>query len=594
MEFPSCQMLLSSFLMSSVIYWNVYFVVDYLLRACAPNVYRRLEEDELRKLCPLILLILRATFGLVFTLPSCVLAAATTPWGVNQPLNSYGQLCVVSQVAGWANEVALIRFYSFELFVHHIICLLATSNIILSPAVHQIKPLYIYFASLVGDVGPVSVSILRLLGYRLQTSKPMYWISFASTMILIFGRVGCALYTLTQVLTDPYNLADWVWVLSVLLFGSYSIFNAIQNLKRLGLIKVDPDRYRVTYFNKFDIPIANMYLALACSASLLSTLFLYGIYLDRPLKMGETHLISLHGLMAAAIGLTGALLMRMTQPSNYPLPDPWGTLYVPFGVLITGNWVKLTTRYTTFVDRDTLLGSMGMSVPIFFTFSRVAQYYAVKDALVMADKKRPIDAGYIRLHLESVIEHATIFFMSLGVSAPHDLSPSETARLAICASLIVQLRRPREDPLAVGIMNGAIGYLFPPNMICKSRLIIILITAWYLGNRSTTTSPISAPMTLGTIVAMALCISKPLIATKPCEGMSAPRKSKRFHPITLLYVFFCSLQAMLVWKYRTFEEGTPETSLGFKNFRSVLSDPFTWVGLLHMASLPIVVLRGGE
>ncbi|KAG8667375.1 hypothetical protein FPOAC2_12538 [Fusarium poae] len=590
MELPNCQVLLAGFLISSVIYWNAYFVVDYLLRKLAPNAYRRLEEDELRKLVPLIFAILRAFFGLTVTFPSCVVAAVTTPWGVDQPLNSHGQFCVVSQAAGWANELALIRFYSFELFVHHIICLLVTSNIIFAPAVHQIKPLYIYYASLVGDVGPVSVTILRLLGYRLQTSKPMYWISLASTMILIFGRIGCALYTLTQVMTDPSNLTDWVWVLSVLLFGSYSIYNAIRNLQRLEIIKVDPRRYRVTYFNQFNIPIANMYLALACSVSLLSTLFLYGIYLDRPLRMGETHLISLHGLIAVAFGLTGALLLKMTRISN--LSDPWGKLYVPSGVLIAGHWTKLITRHTTYVDRDTLLASMGISIPLFFTFSRVAQYYAVKDALVISDEKRPVDSRYKRLHLESVIEQATIFLLTLCFSTIHGASPSDTARLAICASLILQLRYPGEDPATVENVDETISTLLCPTKLVTSRLLIISMTGWYAGNTNDPMNVISPRITLGAIVSMAFLISKPLVTSTPRQKNLAPRKSRRTHTMALLYVFFGTLQVIMVWKYATFEEGTSKASLGFKNFRSVLSDPFTWVGLLHMASLPIVVLRG--
>ncbi|KAM0241862.1 hypothetical protein ACHAPO_001560 [Fusarium lateritium] len=593
MEFPNCQMLLASFLLSSVIYWNAYFIVDYLLRKLAPNAYRRLEEDELRKLVPLIFAILRAFFGLTVTFPSCIVAAATTPWGVDQPLNSYGQFCVVSQAAGWANELALIRFYSFELFVHHVICLLVTSNVILSPAVHQIKPLYIYYASLVGDVGPVSVTILRLLGYRLQTSKPMYWISLASTMVLIFGRIGCALYTLTQVMTDPYNFTDWAWVLSVLLFGSYSIYNAVRNLQRLGIIKVDPNRYSVMYFNKLNIPIANMYLALACSASLLSTLFLYGIYLDRPLRMGETHLISLHGLIAVAFGLTGALLLRMTYIID-SLPNPWGKLYVPFGVLITSHWASFITRHTTYFDRDILLASLGISAPLFFVFSRTAQYYTVKDAMAASDEKLPVDSGYKRLHLESVIEHATIFLLALGFSAFHGTSPSETARLAICASLILQLRDPGDDPMSGANVDKMISTLVSPTKLVTSRLFIISITGWYVGSRSDPMKAISPRMTLGAIVAMAFYISKPLITSKPCQGIPVPRKSRKTYTMTLLYVFFYTLQVLMVWQYATFEEGTSKTSLGFKNFRSVLSDPFTWVGLLHMASLPIVVLKGAS
>ncbi|KAL4729239.1 hypothetical protein ACLX1H_003653 [Fusarium chlamydosporum] len=595
MEFPSCPMLLSGFLMSSVLYWNAYFIVDYLLWSYVPRIYYRLEEDELRKLCPLILLILRVVFGLVFSLPSCALAAATTPWGVNQPLNSFGQLCVVSQVTAWANELALIRFYSFELFIHHVLCLLATSNIILSPAIHQIKPLYIYFASLVGDVGPVSVSILRLLGYRLQTSKPMYWTSLASTMILIFGRIGCVLYTLTQVLTDPSNLADWVWVLAVLLFGSYSIYNAVRNLRRLGLIRVHPDRYMITYFNRFDIPVANMYLALACSASLLSTLFLYGIYLDRPLRGGETHLICLHGLIAVAIGLTGAIFLRMTHPSNSCFLNPWGNLYVPVGVLIAGHWARFVTRHTMHVDRDTLLGSIGISVPLFFAFSRLAQYYTVKDAAAMSDKRRPEVVNYTRFHLESVIQHAAIFVISLGFSALTGMSSSETARLAISASVIVQFRDKQDTRiLGPGILQETVRSSLAAVYDLLEPFFVIAISAWYIGIMSICVSGPLACSILGVTVSAAVLMSLKLTASNPCGGVRRVSRSRRFHPIILLYVFFCTLQAMLVWKYVTFEEGTPEVSLGFKNFRYVLSDPFTWVGLLHMASLPIVVLMGAE
>ncbi|RGP63487.1 hypothetical protein FLONG3_9874 [Fusarium longipes] len=597
MEFPSCPMLLSGFLMSSVIYWNAYFVVDYLLRRRVPDIYNRLEEDELRKLCPLILLILRVAFGFFFSLPSCVLAASTTPWGVNQPLNTFGQLCVVSQVAGWANELPLIRFYSMELFIHHVLCLLATSNIILSPAIHQIKPLYIYFASLVGDVGPVSVSILRLLGYRLQTSKPMYWISLASTMILIFFRIGCALYTLTQVLTDPYNLADWVWVLSVLLFGGYSIYNAVRNLRRLGLVKVDPDRYKITFFNKYKHSVENMYRALACSASLLSTLFLYAIYLDRPLKTKETYTISFFlGMIALPIGMLGGSIATTIRPINPCISNPWGSLYAPFKVLITGSLVNSAIRYGTHVDSSTLLESMVISVPLFLALSQVAQYYSVKDDAIMSDEKRPVDVSEIKLHRESAIKHAAIFFISLGFLALSGMVPSDTARLAFCASLIIQLRHQRNTPLLASdnLPGTAKNSLDDLVNILQHKVVTISIAIWYIGNKSVSISAIQARVVLALTLLMAVSASRILTASKPCGGMSAPRRTRKFHPITLLYIFFCTLQAMLIWKYVTFEGGDSEVSLGFKNFRLVLSDPWIWASLIQATGAPLFILKGPE
>ncbi|CAG7564904.1 unnamed protein product [Fusarium equiseti] len=584
-------MLLSSFLMSSVIYWNAYFIVAYVLRQRVPNVYHRLGEDELRKLCPLILFILRVSFGFAVSFPACGIAAATTPWGVNQPLNSFGQVCVVSQVAIWANELSLIRFYSLELFVHHILCLVATSNIILSPSIHQIKPLYIYFASLVGDVGPVSVSILRLLGYRLSTHKPMYWTSLASTLLLIFVRIGCALYTLTQVMTDPYNLTDWVWVMAVLVFGSYSIHTAIGNLKRLGIIKIDPIRYKVTYFNLFEVPIANMYMALACGVSLLSILFLYGIYLDRPLITGETHLISLHSLVAVVIGLTVAVGFRWAFPHSACLANSWGDLYVPFGVLAAGHYTKYISRQT-YVDHDTILGSIGISVPLFFVFSGVAQHYTAKDAAAIREEKKPADVNYVKIHLESAVKHAVILVIALGVSALRGMNVLDTARLASCASVLGQLRTPwpfEESPLTLDIrrpLDSLVAFV-------KSDLTLANVTAWYIGFESSSfAEAIQARLILAMTFTAATLISRRTVSTKSCKAASTPSKSRGSNLITLLYVIFGTLQAMLVWKYITYEDGTPEVSVGFKNFRSILSDPRTWVGLLHMAALPIVVLQG--
>ncbi|KAI1065438.1 hypothetical protein LB507_000879 [Fusarium sp. FIESC RH6] len=591
MSFPSCPMLLSSFLMSSVIYWNAYFIVAYILRQRVPDIYRRLNEDELRKLCPLILFTLRVGFGLAISFPSCGIAAATTPWGVNQPLNPFGQVCVVSQVAIWANELSLIRFYSLELFVHHILCLVAASNIILSPSVHQIKPLYIYFASLVGDVGPVSVSVLRLLGYRLSTHKPMYWTSLASTLLLIFVRIGCALYTLTQVMTDPYNLTDWVWVIAVLVFGSYSIYTAIVNLKRLGIIKVDPTRYKVTYFNLFEVPIANMYMALACSISLLSTLFLYGIYLDRPLRTGETHLISLHALVAVVIGLTIAMGARWGLPYTACPANPWGDLYVPFGVLAAVHYAKYISRQT-YVDHNTVLGSMGISVPLFFVFSGMAQYYTAKDAAATREEKKLADVNYAKIHLQSATKHAAIFVITLGVSSLRGMDVLDTARLASCASVMGQLRTPwpfDESPLTLDIwrpLDSLVSFI-------KSDFSLANVTAWYIGFKSRSfAEAIQARLILAMTFTAATLISRKAVSSKSDKAASTPSKSRGSNLITLLYVIFGTLQAMLVWKYITYEDSTSEVSVGFKNFRCILSDPRTWVGLVHMAALPIAILQG--
>ncbi|KAH7261246.1 uncharacterized protein BKA55DRAFT_686823 [Fusarium redolens] len=594
MEHLNGPAILSGFLMSSVVYWHVYFLVDYLLRKYTPTIHERLKrEDELRKLLPLIITLVRMAFGLTVTLPSCIQAARTTPWGVDQPLNNAGKVCIVSQLAVWSNELPQAQFYSVELFVHHILCLVATANIILSPPIHQIKPLYIYFGSLCGDIGPGSVMILRMAGHKLKTSKLLYNVSLGSTLLSIFCRIGGAFYTLTHVLTDPYNLADWVSALGILLFGSYSTYTAFQHLGRLEIIKVDPVRYKVTYFCQFAVPISHSLLAVACSFTLLSTLFLYGIFLERPLRPGETHRQSLHSLIAVAIGMTGALIARLAYPQNASRSNPWGRLYVPFGTILAGICISIIGTFTNDADRDKVLASIGVSLPLFFSLARVAQYYAAKDVEAARDAKLPPADSFIRRHAEIALEHAVIFIIILALLIPNLLSLLDAARLSIAACLVVQLRyRWTIMPLAAANIHGLAGVLLAIVLIVlEPGFIAFATTGRYIRLESSWTAIFQNYLLLGGTVMAAIFVPRSETASRPCETVTKPCRSKRFHPITILFVFFCILQAMLIRKYMTFDGKTPEICPGFVNFRSIFSDVYTWVGALHMASLPVVVLR---
>ncbi|KAF5675957.1 hypothetical protein FHETE_2347 [Fusarium heterosporum] len=171
MEHLSGPVLLSGFLLSSIVYSVVFVVVDSLFRRFAPSFYERLKlKDEVRALNPILLAMVRIAIGVTTTLPSCVQAARTTPWGVDQPLNTAGQVCVVSQLAVWSNELFPVRMYSQELFIHHILCLFSAANIILSPPMHQIKPLYMYYASM-----DVRVDVLRLFWFYNALDILSYW-----------------------------------------------------------------------------------------------------------------------------------------------------------------------------------------------------------------------------------------------------------------------------------------------------------------------------------------------------------------------------------------------------------------------------------
>ncbi|KAF4334162.1 hypothetical protein FBEOM_11986 [Fusarium beomiforme] len=595
MEHLNGPVILSGFLMSSVVYWHVFYIVDYLLRKFTPTLYKRLkQEDEVRKLCPLIITIVRMAFGMTVSLPACVQAARTTPWGVDRPLNTPGQVCIVSQVAVWSNELPQLRHYSLELFVHHILCLVSTSNIILSPPIHQIKPFYIYFGSLVGDIGPGSVMILRAAGHNLHTSRLLWTVSLGSTLILIFCRIGGAFYTLTHILTDPYNLADWVAAVGTLLFGSYSSYTAFLHLARLGIVKVDPAQYKVTYLYRFTVPISHSLLAVACSVTLLSTLFLYGIFLGRPLRPGETHQLSLHGLVAVAIGLTGALIARLAYPHDASRSNPWGHLYILFGTILTSIWILAVSTFTDYTDRHTVLASTGVSLPLFFAIARVAQYYAAKDVEAVRDAKQPPYDSFIKRHLETSLEYAVVFIILLVLLTYNLLSLPEAARLSVSACLIIQLRhRWNIMPLAAANVHGAAGlFLIIVLAVLEPGFVIFAATGRWIRLGHSLTGTLQSYMLLGGVVMAATFMPRSNTASKSCSVVTKPCRSKKFHPITILFIVFSILQAMLVRRYLTFDGEAPDICLGFVNFQSIFSDVFTWVGALHMASLPVAVLRG--
>ncbi|KAF4996730.1 hypothetical protein FGRMN_4293 [Fusarium graminum] len=596
MDHLSGPVLLSGFLLSSIIYSAVFVVVDSLFRRFAPSLYEHLKlKDEVRALNPILLAMVRIAVGLTITLPSCVQAVQTTPWGVDQPLNTAGQVCVVSQLAVWSNELFPVRMYSQELFIHHILCLFSAANIILSPPIHQIKPLYMYYASMMGDVGPGSILILRLAGYHSRTSMLMYCVSFGSTMLLIFCRIGSAFYTLAHVLRDPYNPVDWIWAGGVLLFGFYSLYTAYCRLSRLEVIQFDPVRYRITCCYRLKIPISHLVMALACSASLLSTLFLYGLHLDRPMNYAEVHSLSLHSLITVAVGLTGAIIAGFMYPYNITRSNPWGRFYLPFGLAMAGIWISVITIFTKEVDRDIFLSSIGTSIPLFCTLARLAQYYSAQDAIIAREKPSVNNSG-IERHKEIARENAVIFILSLTLLKVNILDLPETARLAVAACLVVQLRyRLNFVPLAVASLHGIEGILVAILLLMfEPGFFIFVTTARYVREEAFLTDILLNYALLGGTVLIAMTVAGGKKASVPCEGVKKPCEAGKSHTLAILFVSLFILQAMMARQYMMFEKSAPKTFLGFENFRSILSNPFTWVGLLHMASLPIVVLGAAE
>ncbi|KAM6520723.1 hypothetical protein FSOLCH5_005504 [Fusarium solani] len=123
-------------------------------------------------------------------------------------------------------------------------------------------------------------------------------------------------------------------------------------------------------------------------------------------------------------------------------------------------------------------------------------------------------------------------------------------------------------------------------------VVAFLVAARHIRPEASWADVASNYLLLGGTVAASLASKGAVTIRKPCEVVTKVRKTRKWNPAIFIFVFMCILQVMLVKKYLSFETGSREISVGFKNFRAILSDLITWAGVVHLSSLPVVVLSG--
>lgn len=305
------------FLLAAIVYWTVFMIVKAMIRKLWPKTYAQLRQDPPKKLTPVVIMVVRIIFGLAVSLPSCIMAGATTPWGYGRELNTAGQICVVSQGLVWVNELQAMMDYSIHLMVHHLVCIAVMANIILAPNIHQVKPLYIFFASQIGDLGPGSILILKTLGKRPNNSMLLRCIVVVATGVIIFSKTTVHLWGFGMAFQSPHRVGDWLWGICLLFFGIYCLNNAHKNLTWIGLFKVVSKPAGLAIGEKFRIPLLNLYVALGALAALVFSLFVYSFNLDRGLKTYEIGLTwYLHAIMFIC-GTMGVFIISLPWINHY-------------------------------------------------------------------------------------------------------------------------------------------------------------------------------------------------------------------------------------------------------------------------------------
>lgn len=523
--------------------------------------------------------------------------------------------------------------YNTELFVHHLTCLIVVANLLLSPSIHQIKPVYIYFAAQFADLGPAVVLISKNTGRKPRTSPLMYYSSLASTMWLAFGKATVTLHSVGTALLHPYRIGDWVWAFCLTFYAMYSYGGVNSAFKWLGIIKYKEERpYATVWMDKITIPMSHTWQGLAFSFTMVSTLFCYCLFTDHPIDIEEISTISFNGLIAAAVGLTNAVALRFFyQYMRSGKHD--SDMYFQYGMVCAAGWIGWAAKNTISVDGPTALAAAGFSVPLFKAITRVARHLAVKDKettvrdtslkldlsampsaaeitppttpdQLSAEPKYNLETKYQRNRsIDGVLQQSVDAERraSLASQASGRSISSLEDSIILVKEKAAQSLQPGPDAvndhlrqalLNIAIYGASIGLLLYGVIDLHQTAAVAVVTSLTLQQ------PFISSLAKNTKAKKQVSKIEPAAMEKSCRKRTALRAIKSWigwavgRTMHRCIIIVLILQGIMIREvirdpdYSSVED-LPQ---GWKNFRVALTSPVTWVGAAYMVALPIAGL----
>ncbi|KAF7554564.1 hypothetical protein G7046_g6784 [Stylonectria norvegica] len=635
-----------AYLASAILYWPLFYGCEYLFRQYYPALYHRLRnEDKRRQLYPILIMVVRGFIGVFFTVPSCAYAAYTTPFGLDQPLNTAGKVCIVTQSMTWSSELANVVVYSHELFLHHLICLFVTMNLTLSPSIHQIKPLYIYFASQLGDLGPVSIMILKKAGHKPHNSRLLYWVALASGFWLAVGKVGTALVSIGGVFQSPYRVSDWMWAFSLLFFAIYSIEGSYSKLKWVGLLKYEDARpFTAVWKGRYHISLAHVSLAGAVGVSFISTIFVYCLFSSEAKTLGDIGSLWVHALVASLVGLGPAFAAKVMLPNKAALGSPVGKdLYLQMGIICAGAYMTWATNSLDVTERTTILGAVALNMPLFQAFTRLAHYCTASDFFT---EQTMSEQTMAEIHTNNAVEKKTAESSEFFSHVTQDVS---TARVSTQRSLtegavgeLTEKKRSGSDSSASsngrsqgetlvesgesesdaefglaskGLRSQAYPHIDPElandhyRMVkvnaCVFLMSILIVASGVVGLPEAATFAAASCFAVqmlcpGMILRAMQKRSKAAMEKAAAKATAADKvtaSENSFQPggfMLFSILAACILQVINSWEvYRNPDySAVAAAPVGFENFRMALTCPGMWTGALVLGAVQLATLSG--
>lgn len=596
-----------------VIYFCAHYAIRKLLTRLFPTTYQRPEDEDPNKLTFFIAMIVRGLFGLGVSLPSCIIAARTTPWSLGVEPNTAGQVCVATQSTFWLAELYTVVQFSSELALHHLICLVVLWNVAVAPSYHQIKPFYMFFASQLGDVGTAAMVLLKYVGHTVDSSWPLYIVALFNCLVFIFSKSSIAVYSAGMTFQSPYRVTDWLWAYSTLFYGIYCIYGAYRNLKWVGIIRPATGEHPsgVNILDKFQISAFVLFLGMANFIFVHCKVYTYVFHLNESISPSALRTIWLESVFTNMFTIATSCILafmwlfimhRMVGHSDIFL-CAWNIDFVLqflailccVGLSSTNNIRGPFTIVENFAPSQ-MQAAMALVLPAGEAVIRLGLRAGVKEQRAKTEKNVvdghgefdtdthwPEDQAQGNFHLQSTSLNIAVMICVLSIPS---LSLVEQARVMLASHAIIKgfsetTLRPRIKAPITTKRHAIFGFMFSNPMAFLVALELIL-TIRGLSGPFSHRSPTSLFTLSFCCSIVAITVTKLITMAFTSTGVIGRYVRVLVSPVVFSTISILAVQVLLAGEVTRGLDYSllTDDSIGFQNLRMALLSKCTCVGFI--------------
>lgn len=427
------------FLTGILVYNITTLLLKKMIAKTSPVLFRYLDSDRTHLLDPFLAF---ATGWLItlFSAPICTVAALNstheaTLFDQTPEPTLLQQICVGSRVVLWVGETPRLEFSSMYT-AHHIFSIAAFLGIVHVRA--PLQQLFVLYAALGTELVSTAIALLKVLGWKVSTSKVVRSATYLNVLLLLSIRVPSTCWCLWLVVSSATGGLRLVAnVGALLIYTVYLLYCAYRQAQTLGILRVEwRAPAHVLVFSRLTISFYTICLLYAWIASLLSTMWVYSMSSEEPLNLQEAQDITTIAAKVAIIGLVGAA----------GIPKLFGAKILPEEKRPTcasrGLWLQagelsmvLTLLLSRFGDAHqyrALICAASLTLPLGEAIGRLGCYFGgCCDRRVPGSEGAASDILVNSVPLTSSWINCIVFLSMLYARAKEIMGPEHTACLAV-------------------------------------------------------------------------------------------------------------------------------------------------------------------